>query len=121
MAKVEVLDDSELNDELNLMLAEFDFDLEPAFNEEFETTGDLLDDNTNFESETENQTQIIIESPRQIEQPETIEEPVQQNETEIKEEILPENEPAPELIPESVPAPVSEPSYESVPILEASS
>ncbi|MCX6760098.1 MAG: hypothetical protein NTW46_02030 [Candidatus Nealsonbacteria bacterium] len=99
------------------MLDEFDFDLEPAFNEEFETAGDLLDENINFESETENQAQVIIESLEQTEQPKIIEEPVQQKESEIKDEVLPENTIAPEQVLESAPVPASEQISEPIPEL----
>jgi len=65
--KIEVSDDSGLNEELNLMLNEFDFDLEPEIKEEFEVEGDLFDEDFDLEGGAEiiNNEQSVLEAEEQ--------------------------------------------------------
>ena len=128
--KVEVSDDLELNDELNLMLAEFDFDLEPEIKEEFDEN-ELFNENIDLGSDAgiinneqaivENNNQIIIESSEQLEQPEIIEEPDLQNETAPEDSLILEieQEPGVNLVPELGPILEINPVLESIPLVDS--
>ncbi|MDD5135427.1 MAG: hypothetical protein PHP01_08465, partial [Phycisphaerae bacterium] len=73
-AKIVVSDDLELDNELNLALDEFDYDLEPEIKEEFDNEDDLYEEDICLESDAlmpdNEQPNVIIENRNIEENPE---------------------------------------------------